>query len=325
MDPDRMTLPARFLDSEGRQCIPVSTGVILRSDRMIGWYDPTLGTVTEADVKGWYTAAELAKLASPYLPSGELDPLRAVSTSDIAERLRARWPWSDLRKPKGWERVVDARRNGIEHSGRRLPLTQWCTELGISRTGLLTRLARPDLPMDRVMQRGGPPRNSKADLTVPSMPIMSAKGYVVGQFEYGGYIGTLRDHCVREGRCFYTVRDRLRKGVPWPKAIEMRRKTRSDIGLPNPKRSIYAWDPGFVSRRDAAKQARQAMLEPVEVLTDEQRARARHNDRLRASLPPPPPNLLDAFDVGVPVPPSTAPAHDSSPAASAPPTHQNAA
>jgi hypothetical protein len=327
MNVHTLPLPKPIVDDEGRRIVPVSPGVVLRSDRMVGYYNPTTYTLTPADVLGWYTPAELAKIASPYLPDGTPDPKRQVTPTDIVARLRAKWSWSDLRQPKGWERYVEARTKGIEYNGKLQSLQDWCAELGVSRTGLVTRLVNPEMPLHAVMTPGTKrlKRNKVRDDNVPDAPILSAKGYVIGMFRYNGYIGSLQDHCAREGKCLYTVRDRLRKGVPWPKAIEMRRKTRSDIGLPNPKRSIYAWDPGFVSRRDAAKQARQAMLEPVEVLTDEQRARARHNDRLRASLPPPPPNLLDAFDVGVPVSPSSVPAHDSSPAASAPPTHQNAA
>lgn len=69
-----------------------------------------------------------------------------------------------LYKRAGWDRLGDARRDGVTWDNRKLTIGQWCHELGIRYTTLCARLANPDMPMDKVMSRervlGGKQRQS---------------------------------------------------------------------------------------------------------------------------------------------------------------------
>lgn len=224
-----------FLDE--KRCIRIGPGAYLRSDKMVGltviWRHPETSAALD-----WYTIEQIAERAR-------------VSPAQITARIRARWAHADLIKPDGWERVVDAQRNGITHNGVTKPLKQWAKLCGITPLGLEFRLFKNYPPEHLLRPSITEPRKrvvTETFLPEPGMPTQPRKtraGRATGQFHYRGALDTLEGHARVLGVHPLTAAYRFRKGDTVEEALSPVRKTRSDKGVSNPKRSPRYWDPTY--------------------------------------------------------------------------------
>ena len=211
---------------DGETILPIGSGLILRrSDGMLGftnlWRQPI-----SSDQVTWYTVQQVADRAQ-------------VPRSTIVARIKARWGRADLIKPAGWERVVDAKRNGITHNGAHRTIEGWAEHLHMTKAGIIARLGTP-IPMSQVLR---PSTTSVERVEFPSSPTgvegptLTASGGIRGTFWWRGALDNLEGHCRAHNLNPATVRNRLSRGVPFAKAMN-----RSDAGKLNPKRSSKRWD-----------------------------------------------------------------------------------
>ena len=226
--------PSKPFEFEGRICVPLGRGLLIRDDQMLGfcsnWHKPVL----PVDV-AWYSIDQVAERAS-------------VPRDQILLRIRARWSRADLIKPNYWERVVDARRNGITHDGVTRSVVEWAAHCRVIVCGLETRLARgwdmPDgLRITPTTKARIPVNDNQCPQGMRTEPDTSRGGFT-GSFYFDGAVDNLRGHCEAHGIKYHTVRYRLKHGSTLAEALTAARKPRTDIGVPNPKRSPKVWNAG---------------------------------------------------------------------------------
>ena len=195
--------------------------------------------------------------------------LSGTDAKEIRRRILEGWTGYELTKPAGYQRVVDARKNGITWGKAHAPVKEWARRLGLTLMGFTRRLADPHLPMELVMtpyapaermQTTRPPQGVTAD------PQISKSGTVRGVFFYNGAIDTLAGHAKAAGLHLSTVQYRLRRrgknGAKMTLAQALGTAkgcvVRADRGVKNPKK-------GFRDPFAAPKMPRFASREVPEV------------------------------------------------------------
>jgi hypothetical protein len=188
--------------------------------------------------------------------------LAGVDKVEILRRIRDGWHGGDITKPEGWQRVVDARRDGITHKGVHDSIEGWAKRLNMGKAGFMLRLGRPDMPMDmalRPCERKKRLDTDRAPEGVTDSPTISPSGSVRGQFYYRGAVDTLAGHCRHLGIKLATVRHRLRRKDKYGKHMSLDEAlstpvgsvVRADKGVKNGKKGFR--DPLYVRKRDRLK------------------------------------------------------------------------
>jgi hypothetical protein len=228
-----------------------------RFGRVGPWTAPT----TNDDIM-WYTPERLAEKVAEADPRNRValrkgsPPPFPVTVDTVHARAKARWSYAEMVKPVGFERVADARRNGIKYDGVHRSLKEWSIALGVSVQVLEYRLAQRTWLMRDILSKGDLLRarsiaHGKLQQTgakLPQEPLRTAQGGHRGYFYRNGRYATLRGHCLAEGISYATINYRLRTrpdmtleqlmALPTRDANgrRVRSLTRSDKGKPNPKR-----------------------------------------------------------------------------------------
>ena len=270
------------LEDTGQVCVFVGAGLIIRrEDRMLGFTNLWRPPRVSADVY-WYTFEQVAERAR-------------VPVKTVVARVRDRWGRADLIKRAGWERVVDAKRNGLTHKGVHRTYDGWCAFLNVSRAGLAYRLGNPAWNLSEALEMPGHPQpRTEAPEPPPGMPagpVLTPQGGVRGVFWWKGALDTLDGHCRAHHVNAYTVRNRLSRGVPFDRAMGKQRLKRSDAGKKNPKRSSKRWDfdthPPYLPGDTGVDVG----LSPTQIYEAEQAAKAH-----AAANPAPRPHVVSAAE-----------------------------
>lgn len=179
----------------------------------------------------------------PYIvrPLAEWASMWGLKVATLAARAKDGWPARALRLPEdqGW--LFLAERDGITFGGRTQSLKDWAREIGVAPRSLLARL--------RTRCKGPHDLDGLA-------AALTERKVIAGEFVYMGHKASLREHCLRLGLNYSTVRSRV-AGRRVPGSVEWmyppmnlvsalaagRRKERADKGYPNPKRSTKHWSP----------------------------------------------------------------------------------
>ena len=242
----------RTLTVDGQTIYETAPNCFVRADRTVGTFR-AVAPPAKLDEVRWYTFEQIAERATvqKWVPNpggggGGSFQLAPLPVSEVVRRLRDGWRFADLIKPVGWERVVDARRNGVQFEGSTLTLPQLAARLGCSVLALEKRLFK-GYPPDALLAPGRPRRlavSAAAD-NVPTSPSTlrpQANMPMVTShvpFFFRGAVDTLLGHVRAAGVNYSTVKYRLARGMSLEEAFDCKRKVRSDKGVPNPKRGAW--------------------------------------------------------------------------------------
>lgn len=173
--------------------------------------------------------------------------LSGTSESEVKRRIRDGWTGYELTKPDGYQRAVDARKNGITWKGAHASVKDWANRLGLTLQGFQHRLADVGLPMELVMSENARPQRTnttRCPQGVTDNPRISASGTVAGVFFYNGAVDTLAGHAKAAGLSLSTVQYRLRRTDPDGQKMTIAKAlgtakgcvVRTDRGVRNPKK-----------------------------------------------------------------------------------------
>lgn len=184
-----------------------------------------------------------------WMPPDSVMSLAGIDRAELTRRIKNGWSGWDILKPHGWQRVVDARRDGITWNGETHDIKHWARRLGLTLPGFVRRLADLNQGMDEVM-RPAPKRGriftERAPTGVTGEPIISPSGGIRGHFFFRGAVDTLAGHCQHAGISFDTVRYRLRRKDKHGNMMTLEQAMdipagslrRSDRGVKNRKRGV---------------------------------------------------------------------------------------